>query len=437
MSCQEPNRKSLKTAYFIFSILLFGTLFSASFIHADEGIAEINPAAESKAPSSTNGKTVGSNVQLTSKNHNEIILSIGQRSLNTYVNIRVPIPEGLVLAKSDIDSRNPRLTYVSSLDSWRAFNKLKSGQTFTGDLLLFDISTYRLSGLQEAKEQIQFVMRNKAVFFGNIPDTYMGFKSLKKSANENIDLLGFTKIDDEYVAVYISLSSQVPRSGDLEIYKKMMEEYFLELRKINNALSVTHENKPVKKCRFPGGVSVSDAGESVFTFMDCVSKSIFEKKVPAPAGFKQVDDGDNDFSKFTFVSDLETWKKYEGRKIEEPFREGLVVFYVAKHSYLNNQEARDSIPKLFMEDSGEMNTFGDIPDTYMVYHSFPSPVCAINLMGNTKINDEYVQVFINATHGCSPDRDDDDAYKKMMIDYMRKVREVNDGAHQASSKQSH
>jgi hypothetical protein len=417
--------KLLKFIFGLIGILIFFALSHICFIFADQGIMEINPVAESQISDDMTEKMAGNNGRLVPNNQNEIILSIGQWKPNTYVDIRVPIPERLMLAKSDMESGNPSLTYVSSLENWRKFNKLKSGQPFTDDLLVFDLSSYRLSSLEEAPEEIKLLFRDKAVFFGNISDTYMGFRSLESSDNNSIALYGFTKVNTEYVALFISFMSQGLGPGDLDLFKKMMEDYFLKLREINNTPLLTYERKPVKKCAIPGGESVNAAGETILTFKDCMPESPIMKKVPVPDGLVKVEARGRSTSKFTFVSDIEAWEKYEKLESGESFNERLTIINVVKHYFSNTQEARESIVPIFVNQSGELNTFGDLPDTYMAVHSSLSPGCGLDLMGNTKIHDEYVQVYIAVKRGCPPSKDDGEVYKKMMIEYFKKIREAN------------
>ncbi|MDR1109181.1 MAG: hypothetical protein LBP92_00425 [Deltaproteobacteria bacterium] len=310
-----------------------------------------------------------------------------------------------------------------------AYKGNKSDRPFTGDLLVFDIFACKLKNIEEAREQIQIIIWDEADFFGNIPDTYMGFRHSKSSDNENIILYGFTKIDTDYVFVSIFFISQYLGNEDLELYKKMMEDYFLKLRKVNSSPLVTYEReppeKPAEKCVIPGGASVSDEGETIFIFRDCTPHYIIKKKVPVPAGFTIVQDDPKYPSRFEFVSDVKTWEEFNKKKDGEHFYGNLVIFNVRKFIFDNNQEAYDEIEHLFMGIFGEFNTFGDLPNTNMAYSSYHLSTCSAILMGNTKIFDEYVQVFMHVWHGCSPDSDDADVYKKMMIDYFQKIRNIN------------
>lgn len=344
-----------------------------------------------------------------------INFSIEQWQPNTFIDIKVPKPSGLVLAEH-ISGISPKMTFASNAKNWKLLKKHKIDQFSSDGLLLISIARDSLSSLDEAQTVIKQSFGEQVVFFGNIPDTYLAYNPFS-SFNEEILIYGYTKIDTLYlfVTLYSILPGQTEK--DLERYKQMASDYILELRKLNPGPLKAYEVEQIEKCKFPGGETVDARGQTVFAFQDCVGLSNKQKKLPLPMGLLQVDNSANNFKKFTFASDLE---KYKAFKNNGKTSDNLSIINVSKFYYENEQEIRDYLYQ--MPWFKEIFTIDDLPHTYLAFDSTPQPTCIINMAGTTKVDDEFLSIFLRIQHDCSVD---DDIVKQSFIDYIRQVRQVN------------
>jgi hypothetical protein len=192
----------------IFVVFLIALMFKAGLTYAENDFANKDKLAEQ-----------------INQSEGEAILSF-EKIFDENVNIIVPILPGF----QQVESRYKYvLTFVSNPEVWKKFIKKQKAQIFTEDLLIFVVGQKIFTDMQEARDEVLMIIGDGTYPFGDIPDTYIGFRR----TDIEIFLYGTTKIKGEYISALLLAMSEYFSNTDEEKYKKMMRDWMVKARKRN------------------------------------------------------------------------------------------------------------------------------------------------------------------------------------------------------------